>query len=400
MAVAVLSGVYLVLLWIVSSLFLGKGLVVFAVGCVLLAAALTGLRRGQRIHFYRLSLAMGLAAATTIGAEVVLWVAPGLLSGRLANAAYSGYHLARDGIYMRDLYVGEIMRPNFHRRMYWNGHWWEHQTNRDGFRGPTIRRADVVFLGDSMIYGHGVDQSETVPALFEDLTGCVSANLGRQGASMVQELELLRRLGLRLSPRVIVVSSHPTDPEDGEKRYSRSELERFLTEDGYRPVAIQPDKSTESIFDWWLAKITLPMRSGRALRAVVRPKTVAGHATAGDGPFVPTDFQLAEPFEPSTPRERLGWEAHVRSLEEMKCAADELGARLVLMDLGYPRSFSRAVRAVADDLGAAYSDAGAQALDLSLAGEPIYLARDGHWAPDGSLAVARALAEVIGNCDP
>ena len=52
------------------------------------------------------------------------------------------------------------------RRAYWQGHWWRHSANAAGFRGALVDQADAVFLGDSMIYGHGVEDEETVSSQF------------------------------------------------------------------------------------------------------------------------------------------------------------------------------------------------------------------------------------------
>jgi hypothetical protein len=45
-------------------------------------------------------------------------------------------------------------------------------------------------------------------------------------------------------------------------------------------------------------------------------------------------------------------------------------------------------------VGAEYSSAGAQALQRALAGEPVYLANDGHWTGRGAAIVAEALAQA------
>ena len=42
---------------------------------------------------------------------------------------------------------------------------------RHGYRGAAVDAADVVFLGDSMIYGHGVENDQTVPSQFQAITG-------------------------------------------------------------------------------------------------------------------------------------------------------------------------------------------------------------------------------------
>jgi hypothetical protein len=67
----------------------------------------------------------------------------------------------------------------------------------------------------------------------------------------------------------------------------------------------------------------------------------------------------------------------------------------VLLDLGYPRGLSRAVEALAGELQVEYSAAGRVALDRALAGQPIYLADDGHWTPEGNDVVAAELSRAL-----
>jgi hypothetical protein len=82
-------------------------------------------------------------------------------------------------------------------------------------------------------------------------------------------------------------------------------------------------------------------------------------------------------------------------LERICGLARALGARAVLLDLGYPRAFSSAIQAEAARLGAAYSPAGRDVLERALAGEEVYLSRDGHWSPLGNDAIASALSACV-----
>ena len=232
MSVVALSALYVLFLWLVSSMLRGKGILLVAAGAAALAAALVAAARGRRQPFYRLFFLTALLAAGTLGAEGLLWLAPGLLKGRLANQVLSGYHSERDGIYVPDPYLGRTLRPGIARPMYWNGHVWRHEANADGYRGPRLDRADAVFLGDSMIYGHGVEAAQTVPARFEAVSGLASANLGQQGTCPVQALELLRRKGLKLRPRYVFLCAHPTDVLDAPGAYDAGELARFVESEG------------------------------------------------------------------------------------------------------------------------------------------------------------------------
>jgi hypothetical protein len=285
--------------------------------------------------------------------------------------------------------------------MYWNGHWWRHETNRSGWRGPDVERADAVFLGDSMIYGHGVDEPDTVPARYAARTGRAAVNLGQQGTCQIQSLLALERFGRRLRPRVVFASLHPTDVEEALRYYDEGGLGRFVEASErevpfaraeYRPRPWWDPASS------WSRFVALPMRcagiSGALLRSRRPDAQVMSHVARD--PFVPTAEDMAAPVAFLRPDAsaslRLAWQAERRAVREMKATCDGLGARLVLLDLGYPRAFSEAVEALAHEVGASYDDAGRRVLALSLAGERVYLADDGHWSPAGSEAMARELA--------
>ena len=402
MSVALISALELLLLWLVSSMLRGKGILVVAAGSVLLGASLVRAARGRRQPLYRLFFLTALAATGIVGVEAVLWRAPGLLKGRLANQVLSGYNSERDGIYVSDPYLGRTLRPRFSRSMYWNGHVWHHDANADGYRGPRLTRADAVFLGDSMIYGHGVETEQTVPARFQAVSGLPSANLGQQGTCPVQALELLRRKGLSLRPRYVFLCAHPTDLMDATTAYDPVELERFVAGDGYRPLARTDDESR--VFQYWLVHAAIPLRAARVLRGALHPAEPAfgRPVAADDGPrFMPSPEYVAEPFAPlaagASPDARLGWRVFRRAIEQIAQEAGRIDARFVLFDIGYPTAFSVAVEEVAREAGARYSDAGRAVLDAARKGADVYLPRDGHWSPAGSDAVARRLAAELNN---
>src|SRR5205814_10294781 len=133
------AGVWLVaatelaLVWVIASAASrGQGHWFFAAGAAALALALVAHRRGHRSILYSLWFASLLAALTALGLEATLHLWPGILKGRRANVAYTGYHWQRGGIYRLDPHAGPVLRPNVRRGMYWNGHWWTHETNAAG----------------------------------------------------------------------------------------------------------------------------------------------------------------------------------------------------------------------------------------------------------------------------
>jgi hypothetical protein len=295
------------------------------------------------------------------------------------------------------------MRPGVRRWMYWNGHWWWHEANGHGWRGPERDRAQAVFLGDSMIYGHGVHGGDTVPAAFERLTGLDTANLGQQGTCAPQQMVLLRRRGLPLRPRQVFLCAHPTDLADLTRMYDEAELERFVA--GGAPPRVRREYAGPHPWDplWlWARHFGLPLRAGGVLGSLVRglrERRFQEFAAARD-PFVPTAGELVEVAPELGAGTGAGagvaWQAHRHAIAEIRAECDRLGARLVLFDLGYPRAFTAAMEGLAADLGVAYSPAGRVALRRAQAGARVYLANDGHWTPQGAAIVAEALAATLG----
>lgn len=69
------------------------------------------------------------------------------------------YSTQLGGIYYYDHRLQmNFMLPNHATTMYYNGYVWRHETDALGFRNKPLQvPTDVVLLGDSVVYGHGVD---------------------------------------------------------------------------------------------------------------------------------------------------------------------------------------------------------------------------------------------------
>ena len=347
--------------------------------------------------------------AATIGlGELGLRAVPRLVGGAVANHAYGGYHAQPGGIYRRDANLGYALKPDFAQSLYWNGHWWKHETNADGYRGAAVDAADVVFLGDSMIYGHGVENDQTVPSQFQAITGRTVANLGQQGTCLVQMESRLRHLGPKLRPRVVVVCSHTNDIREASDWYPEEELARYVAAPAAEACDILARPTFRPRPAWridehvWNAHVAPHLRFTRAVGALTR---ISGQGRvqrrefgSADGVFVPPAGVVAMPFAPwdsTDGAERLGWQVHDRALARINEVCKQTGARLVLIDLGYPHAFSRAIADAAKRLGATYVPAGEAALRRAQAGEETYLANDGHWTAHGSRVVAEEIATAL-----
>jgi hypothetical protein len=399
---------YLALLWLfASAASRGQGFVFFAAGCVALVVGLAAFRRGRRGVLYGVYLIVLMGASLGMAFELVLHLAPGVLSGHVADVTYTGYHWQKGGIYALDDHMGPDLVPGVQREMYWAGRWWWHAVNSDGYRGPRVERAAAVFLGDSMIYGHGVEEDQTVAARFGVRTGLSVANLGQQGTCQVQSWLRFARIGLKLRPRIVFACSHFTDIEDPLGLYPTDELEKLLAsplDAPYLPFALgryRPRPWWDPV-SFWARRLALPLRCSGVAGAVVRTIRARHSAAVRSGapPWVrPSEADIDAPFAPFEPgaqyEQKLGWRVHVRSVRQIKRLCDGIGARLVLFDIGYPRAFSSAIEGLAREIGADYDAAGREALACALDGRPIFLPDDGHWTPEGSDVVAASLARLV-----
>ena len=148
--------------------------------------------------------------------EFYLRYFPETLPTAFGNAVASGYNRTFTGIYRyRPDLDTNLMRPNHERDMYLNYYRWRHKTNSMGFRNPTNRESgEVVLLGDSMIYGHGVNEASSVRHHLEELTERPVINFGIQGICAHQEYQILKTFGLQLKPEYVFMFFFVNDIQD------------------------------------------------------------------------------------------------------------------------------------------------------------------------------------------
>lgn len=400
----VLALTYILMLWVASS-FLSRrhGFVFIIPGLLALLFSIRAFLNGRRSLLYTLYLGTVLVTITALGTEFVLYNFPGILKGEAANIVYSGYYWQRGGIYIPDHHLGNAMRPDFRRRMYWQNHTWTHETNADGYRGPRLSHADAVFLGDSMVYGHGLEQSQTVPEQFSQQTDLTAANLAQQGTCLLQAAMLLEDKGFRLKPRYVFLCSHPTDLDDLTFWYEGDELQKFLTNDAYRPLVREQfrPKSLWNLPYLWSAYLAVPLRSSGVAGALSKTLRAPSSNTPvkETANYVPSKADLDLPFAPVKPEasaeNQLRWKVHRQAILRISRLSREHGAQLVLYDIGYPTEYTEAIEGLAKSVNVPFSPAGRVVLTKALAGEPMYLANDGHWTPQGSEVVARELRKFV-----
>ena len=161
--------------------------------------------RGRRI-IGQIALAVASLLLVLCALEATLRWRPTLLGHAFANGALSRYSTRAGGIYYADRRLRmHFMIPNYRTTMYYNGYVWQHQTDALGFRNDPLHvPADVILLGDSVVYGHGVNFEHTVGHLLERRTGRRVVNLGRQADCAYQEAYLLTTHLPVFRPRIVV----------------------------------------------------------------------------------------------------------------------------------------------------------------------------------------------------
>jgi hypothetical protein len=338
----------------------------------------------------------------------------------LADALDTGYVDFGNGIYRFDPALNmERMRPHYRREMFFNGYFWLHQTDWMGFRNPTDRdHDDIVLIGDSMIYGHGLAETSTVRSHLEHVLRRPVASLGIQGGAMDMEYEILRHDAVRLSPQWVFIFFLNNDITDVESRLSDDEMRRFLAlpvEDHstrYFKLRPHPDHRRGN-FDWHNLYV---VRSYEFLQDLLKSKlrhqprtdslnTAAHSATHGSIPVsapgrdasttIQPDWVAQAPFA-GNPRMQLALRFHLRAILK----ADDFARRhhfhfayvFIAVPMPYDGLYERLIADYCGRYGVEFFSLRQSYDDARRAGVQLYLAHDGHLSDAGARITAQALA--------
>ena len=105
-----------------------------------------------------------------------------------------------------DRELGFVRRPGiaWHGRIPGNDEIIHYRTDEYGFRNrPGLRRAELVFIGDSYTEASEVNEPDTFVQRVAVASGLSAVNLGRGAYGPQQEFIVLRRYGLTYQPRVV-----------------------------------------------------------------------------------------------------------------------------------------------------------------------------------------------------
>jgi hypothetical protein len=354
------------------------------------AGVAAGPKRRGRQWLVHAGLALGSLAVALLGIEGALRVWPTLLGPDYANGVLSKYSARQGGIYYKDRALNILfMIPNHTARMYYNGHVWTHQSDALGFRNRRLAfPADIVLLGDSLIYGHGVDFEGTVGHALEQLTGLRVANLARQGDATYQQAYLLTEYASVFRPRFVFYAFYENDVSDLAALVTREAMEAFV---------LQPT-----------ADMRFPPRleTSQALRERQREIERRGAwRRFGERSYVYKAWRFARwkarrARAPSGPGEAdrfdhrsLEWRYTAKAIDYMRQVAARHGAELVVAPI-VPSDgrYREALRAAIAELELPFLDTSA----LTWADDPsLWLPNDGHFSPAGARRYAEILADHV-----
>jgi hypothetical protein len=287
----------------------------------------TTLRRLSVAH--RTNLALSAVACLLLLAilEAYFRHFPHTLPHSLGNYVATGYDARPSGIYryhpeMKML----LMRPRYERRMYFNGYYWTHTTDSLGFRNPIDRTsAYVILLGDSMIYGHGLEETSTVRHHLETILKKPVANLAAQGHSIHQEYQVLKTFGLRLKPAYVFLFFLANDISDLTVYLTDDEMRRLLTipiADHSTPyVAIKQVRQRSPGLSFYLQDLYV-------YRAYQFLKKAARSFWRSRAAAVAAEWESRPPFR-SDPRMVLAMRFHLHALLKMQHLAGEHRFRFI-----------------------------------------------------------------------
>lgn len=336
-----------------------------------------------------------------LSAEGTLRIWPTILGQHFANGLMTKYSTRGDGIYYTDPVLRmNFMLPNYRAVMHYNGYTWMHQTDAYGFRNPETRtRADAILLGDSNIYGHGVDLDKTVGHFIQQLTGLTIANLARQGDSTFQQAYLLHEYIGRFAPRFVFYFFCENDISDVYSYQTDDEMHAFIRTP--------------------LSEITYPQRTNPA--DAIQSRDADNHRAKHAGSIIgqiehrsyvvavwkwvkslrrDKEFakRIADAEHEITNPDSLGWQYTKHAISFMRRTAHQHGAEFVVVPIPpADKRLTAILERFARDQGIPFVDT--DAMDrYNPATRQWYLAADHHFSGPGAKTIAGLVAKYIDGC--
>ena len=327
---------------------------------------------------------------------------PHTLPYALGNHIASGYQTGIYGIYREKPEMKmHLMRPNYKRMMYFNGYYWHHETDAMGFRNPVDRSsANVVLLGDSMIYGHGVEETSTVRHYLENILQKPVANLGIQGSSIHEEYQVLKTFGVNLHPRFVFLFFLVNDIRGLAETLDDKEMIRFISlpvDDHKSPYFEIPETTYES---YGLSAYLREFYVVKSFDFMV--KYIHTYLFRNANAFENSWHELA--FFEANPRFLLAMKFHLYALRKIQNIAKINNFNFVNVfihtGVSYPDPesiYENILEDYCNTYAIPFYNLKDELILAAAQGKEVVLKRDGHFSDAGARVVASALAKLIQN---
>ena len=212
---------------------------------------------------------------------------------------------------------------------------------------PGIRR--IVVLGDSFMWGYGVENEEMFSAVLQDLiSGSETVNFGVNGYSTVQELVRLEIEGLRYEPDVTVLVFVWNDLEDNFDDKHGGRPVAVLEEDNSLRIANRPVRRhwKSPLKQWFrhhshlfrfgeynIELLKLKFRDNQRADLSIPEITAPGVAFAAenDKKTARMKFSMTDIYAPPGPEIDFAWKAIEVLLGRIKQLTTKEGGRLVVV---------------------------------------------------------------------
>lgn len=135
------------------------------------------------------------------------------LSSLMQDILLSDYNLISYKIKSVNMY---FLKSNVSANIYLHSYGlsWQHVTDPYGFRNGPVEKRDVLLLGDSFVYGHGVETDQTVAETLRHHFGIPAYNMGISSSCLYQNYILLRTYYDLFKPKKIIIFTFFNDIDD------------------------------------------------------------------------------------------------------------------------------------------------------------------------------------------
>ncbi len=288
-----------------------------------------------------------------------------------------------------------------------------HHTDGHGFRNrwPWPETADIVFVGDSLTFGYGVEDHEAWPAIIDEaLPQLQVVNLGLIGASPEQYVRAYETFGIPLKPKLLVVGLFP-----GNDFWDAGLFAKWLEDgvgDNYmawrdygRPLKSKPQRASRSALERFLKQNVALYHLYRQVRQAYRGRGSDGHKLvqlSQGGQVRLSPGQLSELTAGARP-ERPEFQYVVQSLTRLKSLAAKHNTEVLLviqpdkefiyLPLAGEPAFdaAAALRPEIERLQYDYVDTTALFQKQAQTGEQLFFENDGHPNRAGYRLIAEAV---------